>query len=53
MYKVFMLDLGYYLTFETDNLDEAMQKAVDSQCNSAVCDSHTIVKIYRTVGGWS
>lgn len=53
MYTVFMLDLGYYLTFETDNLEEAMQKAVDSGCNAAVCNSKSIIKIYRTVGGWS
>lgn len=53
MYTIYMLNLGYYLDFETDNLEEAMQKAVDLGYDVAVCDTKSIVKIYRTIGGWS
>ena len=53
MYRIFMLNFGYYIDFATDNLDEAMQKAVDIGFDVAVCNNDTIVKIHRMIGGWS
>jgi hypothetical protein len=53
MYRIFMLNFGYYIDFATDNLDEAMQKAVDIGFDVAVCNNETIVKIHRMIGGWS
>lgn len=53
MYKLFMLNFGHYIDFASDNLDEAMQKAVDLGYDVAVCNSNSILKIHRTVGGWS
>ncbi len=53
MYTIYMLNLGYYLDFETDDLEEAMIKAVDTGFDAAVCDGKSIVKIHRVIGGWS
>lgn len=52
MYKIFMLNFGYYLDFETDSLDAAMEKAVSVGFDAAVCTDQTILKIHRTIGGW-
>lgn len=52
MYRLFMLNFGYYLDFETDSLDAAMAKAEDTGFEVAVCDDMSIVKIYRVIGGW-
>lgn len=52
MYTLYMLHFGYYLDFESDNLEEAMQKAVDTGYDVGVCKDGSIIKVYRTIGGW-
>lgn len=52
VYKIFLLNFGYYLDFETDNLEQAMAKAVSVGFDAAVCTDQTIVKIHRPIGGW-
>lgn len=53
MYKIYLLNFGYYIDFKTDDLEEAMQKAVDIGYDAAVCNEKSIIKVYRTIGGWS
>jgi hypothetical protein len=53
MYTIYLLNQGYYLDFKTDNLDEAMIKAVDTGYDAAVCTSKSIIKVHRVIGGWS
>lgn len=53
MYTIFLLNFGYYINFKTDDLEEAMQKAVDLGFDAAVCNDKSIVKIHRVIGGWS
>lgn len=53
MYTIYLLNHGYYLDFKSDNLEEAMIKAVDTGFDAAVCTEKSIIKIYRTIGGWS
>ena len=53
MYTVYLLNQGYYIDFKSDNLEQAMIKAVDTGYDAAVCTDKSIVKVYRTIGGWS
>lgn len=53
MYKIFLLNFGYYIEFETNDFEAAKQKAVDVGFDAAVCDSETIIAIHRPIGGWS
>ena len=53
MYTVYLLNFGYYIDFKSDNLEEAKIKAVDTGYDAAVCKDGSIVKVYRTIGGWS
>ena len=53
MYTIYLLNQGYYLDFKTYNLEEAMIKAVDTGYDAAVCDSKSIIKVHRVIGGWS
>jgi len=52
MYTIYLLNQGYYLDFKTDNLEEAMIKAVDTGYDAAVCNDKSIIKIHRVIGGW-
>ncbi len=56
-YEVVELDGAdfYYekTILKTDDLEEAMIKAVDTGYDVAVCTEKSIVKIHRTIGGWS
>jgi hypothetical protein len=53
MYTIFLLNFGYYIEFESNNLNEAMEKAVDIGYDAAICYDNEIVKIHRMIGGWS
>ena len=52
MYQLYMLNFGYYLDFETESLEEAMAKAVDTGFEVALVKDNTITKRYSPIGGW-